>query len=290
MKKQRKNKIKTWWQKRQTRKAGKILEQIRGQNPDVKTPNAFKERLNKSRNANLDSFTSNKNTFKLPKPKTAKIHKMRRLAKTVQALSNKREFKKNEPILRQKQFKKLLKANIEKNINTGNFKKAKELLPYYRELIKGKMTAKRQAKLEQLGAVGIYTADNGKKGYTIYKVYNKFKLDKIMPNDALTPQQYRILQDYLGYSARTIKTLKERQFMASITPEEANKNIERAERDFRLNGLSWSGSPDFDLVMSYMGGFKIALSKYEKVVREVAERYGVSLDDLINDYLPNFAD
>lgn len=290
MKKQRKNKIKSWWQRRQARKAGKILEQIRGQNPDVKIPNPFKERLNKSRNTKLDNFASTNSTFKLPKPKIAKLHKMRRLAKTIHALRNKKEFKKNEPILKRNQFKKLLKANIEKNINTGNFKKAKELIPYYRELIRGKLTARRQAKLEQSGAVGIYTADSGKKGYTIYKVYNKFKLNKIIPNDALTSQQYKVLENYLGYSARTIKTLKARQFTASITPEEANRNIERAERDFRMNGLSWSGSPDFDVVMSYMGGFKIALSKYEKVVREVAERYGVPLDDLIKDYLPNFAD
>lgn len=269
-KKSLKSRIKTYFEKRKLKKFDSFYENvIKGFVPPKKEELA--------------------NSLKLPKPRQAKIH--RKLTRTFKAITNKKEFKPTEPILKQSDFKKLLKANIEKQVNTGNFKKAKELLPIFSKLIKGKITPTQQRNLEAKGVVGVYTVEEKGIGYTVYRVYNKFKLDKIMPNESLTTQQYNILKNYLGYSARTIKKLKERQFIAETTPvRQAQKNIEQAERDFKMNGISWSGSADFDTVISYMGGFAIAISKYTKVVVELAQRYGVSLDDLITEYLPYFAD
>lgn len=271
MAKKLRTKILDWKIKRAKKKGEKLLKKLR----DRKKPDSTRP----------ESGTSN---FKLQLPK---IKKVRRLAKTLRAFSNKSDFKKNEPMLARKKFERLLASNITKNVNTGNFKKAKELIPIYKKVLKGQLSNLQQFRLEQKGVVGTYTVEKGKKGFTLSKVYNKLKLAKIMPNDTLSSQQFKILNQYLGYSTRTIKQLKKRQFIASITPvDQPQKDIERAERDFRMNGLSWSGSPDFDRVIQYMGGFAIAISKYEKVVQEVAERYDVPLDDLIKEYLPNYAD
>lgn len=234
----------------------------------------------------------NNTSLKLRPVKKARFHKPRKLAKTVMIVNKlPNNIKGSTPLLKQKQFKKLLKANIEKQINTGNFKKAKSLIPVYRKLLKGKITPLIQKRLEAKGIVGTYTVEPGdKRGYTISKVYNKFKLQHIMPNDSLTPQMYKLLKNEFGYSTRTLKTLKARQFIAETTPLETPKDIEKAERQFKYNGLSWSGSPDFDTVIQYMGGLVIAISKYQKEVEIAANRYGVNLEKIKKDYLPNFRD
>lgn len=197
---------------------------------------------------------------------------------------------KKDPVLTQVNFKKLLKANIEKAINTGDFASAKKFIPVYKKALAGRLSKSKQLKYENKGFVGSYTVvgEYG-RGYTIKKVYTKNRLSKIIPNEIIDDKTFRILQKDLGYSKRAIDILRGRQSNAVIAPF-GRPNVDTLLQKKASRSGSWSGSSEFDQVVEAMGGFLIAIAKYPKEVSDLAAKYDVPIDDLILKYAPNFAD
>lgn len=214
----------------------------------------------------------------------------KQLTKTVRVIQDYRARGKKDPVLTQANFKKMLKANIEKAINTGDFASAKKYIPVYQKALAGRLSKKKQIDYENRGYVGNYTvASGGGRGFTIKKVYSKNRLSKIIPNEILDDKTFKILAKDLGYSRRAIDILRGRQTHAKIPTfgrSDLNSTLKRAAS----RSGSWSGSSEFDQTIENMGGFLIAIAKYPKEVSDLASRYGVPIDDLILKYAPEFVD
>lgn len=244
-----------------------------------KTTNSFVKRERKAAKAKVvKKLTS---TFKETK---------RKLTKHAIVYEHYKQRPKNAPVLNRENFKKMLKINIEKAINTGDFASAKKYIPVYKKALAGKLSLKKQKGYERLGYVGIYAVGSGDlRGYTIRKVYNRSRLSKIIPNDILDSKMFKSLNKDLGYSERAINILKGRLSHAKIN-HFGRPNLNQTLKRKAIKSGSWSGSAEFDSIIEYMGGFLIAITKYPKEVNDLAARYGVPVDDLILKYAPEFVE
>lgn len=241
-----------------------------------------------------------KNLLRTPKKASKKIAIVKKAKTNAEGLKYSRTFKtvysiKNlkpgKPVLSKKQFAKALAENIKGKINVGEFRAAKSMLPTLKLAKAGKLSQKKQLELERSGWVGTYTVDSGtsnKRAYTLHKVFTKKGLSKIFPDTQLEDSELKFIKRHLGYSSRTIKTLKNRmrymQQSVITDPNDLNNQLKHIATTLG----SWSGSRSFDIIIERMGGFIPAITKYYEEIASAGKRYGIEIDDIIRQYAPYF--